>query len=140
LDDAKREAEEAYGIVHEKGGEVVMYIVARKDLKMSAGKLAAQVGHGVQDALEICQGSPVDNLVDLHWFMSWVTGSRTKIVLAAGSLAEIETLHSTIGEDYCRLVEDEGRTEIAPTKTVLALVPMPKSRARPFVGHLPLYR
>lgn len=113
--------------------EVVMYLIARSDLQMSPGKLAAQVGHGVHLALRTCpMNSPA--------LQTWEATSHTKIVLKVDSLEALLELHRVIGAERSVIVQDEGRTEIEPTATVLGLVPMSKLEARPLVGHLKLYR
>lgn len=122
--------------------EIVMYLVARKDLKMSPGKLAAQVGHGVQYIMARIRTYPSPE--QAAWFALWNDGSSAKIVLAVQSLVEfhqlIEVLDASTVPSYA-LVIDEGRTELAQqTETVLAIAPLPRSIAKPYVGHLPLYR
>lgn len=140
---AKIRAEEEHNVKPDPMDEVVMYLVARKDLKMSPGKLAAQVGHAV-DYLR-------DRMTfdDRSWETQWVKQSRTKIVLAVNSEAELLELQQKLRDPFqkdqvdfrCVVVVDEGRTEVAGnSKTVLGVVPMPKSFAKQFIGHLPLYR
>lgn len=97
----------------------VMYILANKALGMSAGKLAAQVGHGVGRAL-------FDAISDPDRYQEWAEyqeKGETKIVLECR-----DTEHLLMAERYLNehgiktfLVIDEGRTEIpAHTPTVLA--------------------
>lgn len=116
--------------------EIVMYIIARADLKMSPGKLAAQVGHGVQYAMMKARNGSEETLETLE---RWENGSSTKIVLKAESYSHLMALQSSIPITSV-VVVDEGRTEIPSTETVLALVPVPKSFAAPYLNHLPLYR
>ncbi len=119
--------------------EIVMYFLARKDLKMSPGKLAAQVGHGVQYVLTRLQYTESQE-EDLTL---WKAGSSAKIVLAVESLAQFTQLKETLAASPIpyAVVIDEGRTEIEPnTETLLALSALPRSRAVPLVGYLPLYR
>ena len=112
--------------------EVVMYLIARADLQMSPGKLGAQVGHGVQYALDLA--------VDSAALRLWKQKSSTKIVLKVDSEEELLALYEKIGAEICALVIDEGRTEIAPGPTVIGMVPMDKKAAYPYVGHLKRYR
>ncbi len=118
--------------------EIVMYFVARKDLNMSPGKLAAQVGHGVQYILTRTLCSQ-----EIEWLTEWKNGSSAKVVLAINSLEKLVELAGTLDTawiPYARIV-DEGRTEVAQkTETLLALTPLPRSIAKPYVGLLPLYR
>jgi PTH2 family peptidyl-tRNA hydrolase len=112
--------------------EIVMYIIVRSSLGMPKGKLAAQVGHGVQliiRAIE-AQGSPRDKL----WLEEWELHSYTKIVLKA----EDDSFFKARGA-FGRYVTDEGRTAVEPgSQTVYAMAPMPKSLAAPYVEGLKL--
>jgi peptidyl-tRNA hydrolase, PTH2 family len=121
--------------------EIVMYIIARQDLGMSAGKLAAQVGHGVQLAMRHaetnCGGVVLANLVE------WERGSYAKIVLGARDQGAMDCLavDLNMAELNWIWVFDEGRTELRGiNSTCIALVPMPKSKAAPVVGKLRLYK
>jgi peptidyl-tRNA hydrolase len=91
-----------------------MYILANKGLGMSAGKLAAQVGHA---AFRVAIWSGVTTSEE------YMAKGETKIVLECR-----DTEHLLMAERYLRehgiktfLVIDEGRTEIpAHSPTVLA--------------------
>jgi peptidyl-tRNA hydrolase, PTH2 family len=112
--------------------EIVMYLIVRSSLGMPKGKIAAQVGHGVQliiRAIE-AQGGPRDKL----WLEEWELQSYTKLVLKADD-EEFFKPRSAFG----RYVVDEGRTAVeAGSRTVYAMAPMPKSRAAPYVEGLKL--
>jgi peptidyl-tRNA hydrolase, PTH2 family len=111
--------------------EIAIYVIVRNDLGMSPGKIAAQVGHGIELSLE--RGS--------RYFPQWTPTDKpcAKIILQTNSGGLIEFMNQDIGK--CVFVVDEGRTEIEPdTMTVAALVPMPRSVAKPLVEHLKLYR
>ena len=112
--------------------ETVMYLIVRNDLGMSPGKVAAQVGHGVELALANGRRfSPQWMPTDLPC---------AKIVLQA-NYDEIETIYFGIGAHKATLVIDEGRTEVPPNSiTVLAMVPAPKSEFSEQLKHLRLYR
>lgn len=115
-----------------------MYLVIRKDLKMNAGKVAAQAGHAVQLTLEQAEKRD-DNL----WLHSWRKRSYTKIALAVQSLEELQDLHQKLTDALLTsvMVVDEGRTQVQQNSiTVLGIQPLPKSIGATFVGHLPLYR
>jgi len=133
--------------------EVTMYLIVRADLKLSKGKLAAQVGHGVQLAMRAAECRSI-NLGDFaaaadhdcvlsapKWLQAWERGSYAKIALRVDSVAQLDALAERLraaGAKFARVV-DEGRTEIpAGTTTVLALQPMPRSVAAPFVRDLKL--
>ena len=90
-----------------KDFELVQYIVVNKDLNMSAGKLAAQVGH----ACTICAVNEFGNAL----FTEWYRNSQKKIVLA-GHQKDLEKLES---EGYYA-VRDNGLTEI-PSGSLTAI-------------------
>lgn len=123
--------------------ELVMYLVVRSDLSMSPGKVAAQVGHGVQLAI---RRSEVRNVVDDSYTLrDWEAGDYAKVVLAGDKrdfekLCKLASEDATLANSMVRVV-DNGRTEIpAGSFTCLAFVPMRKSEAKKWVGRLRLYR
>lgn len=117
--------------------EIVMYIVVNKDLGMSPGKVAAQVGHGVELALALGR----------RWYPQYTPQDLpcAKIVLQADA-AEFSFLLDMAEGEYMdsnmfNVVVDEGRTEVPPnTKTVVSLCPVPKRKAFPYVMDLKLYK
>lgn len=125
----------------------IMYLIVRESLNMGAGKIAAQVGHGV--------GIVYERFMDLTWpetaeqeiflgpgrakkldaFNAWSKSSFRKIVLKADD-KEWKKLKDQL---ECHLVVDAGLTEIeAGSETVIALWPMLKSEAPPLVKRLRL--
>ena len=111
--------------------EVVMYIVVNSGVKMSPGKLAAQVAHSAVKAANLGM------LRESDWWKKWYTGSYTKIVLKASeyTMKELNKLYPMT----CSTTTDEGRTEIPHgTLTTLAFIPMPKERAPPELNMLKL--
>ena len=123
--------------------EIVMYLCVRTDLPMSPGKVAAQVGHGVQLAIRRAEVLTVTkNSDDLR---NWEAGDYAKVILG-GDKRDFEKLCKLASEDATlgsRLVKviDNGRTEVpAGSMTILAFVPMRKSEAKKWVGRLRLYR
>lgn len=103
-------------------GEVVMYIVMNKDIKMSPGKLAAQASHVAVKAY--ARGKVSDCWTTTEWY----GGSYAKIVLKA-SVYEIRELLKKYPEVTVQTI-DEGRTEIAKgSLTAIAFVPMDKDNA-----------
>lgn len=122
----------------------IMYLIVRESLKMSPGKIAAQVGHGVgiiynhySRLKEKSPGPPGDKGLELRskigYFDSWQEQSFRKIVLRADD-KEWEKLKRQL---ECFLVADAGLTEVeAGSETVIALWPMLKSSAPPLVKRL----
>lgn len=119
--------------------EVIMYIIVNSDLPMSKGKIAAQVGHVVE---EICysfgQRSMTSGLYkDEEYYAKWREHSRTKIVLQAPQSYLEELIALGLPEIYC--IRDEGRTEIeAGSLTCIGFIPMPEYEAQKYVKGLKL--
>ena len=92
-------------------------IVVRTDIKLSRGKLAAQVSHGSVEAL---LRSPKD-LID-----SWRSEGQKKVVLKVSSKEELYKLKQDCKDVgvVCALITDAGMTELPPgTVTVLGIGP-----------------
>jgi PTH2 family peptidyl-tRNA hydrolase len=115
--------------------EFKLVVVVRDDLKMSGGKLAAQVAHAaVTCALEA-------KAKKTKWFSSWYSEGQKKVVLRARDLEELRSL----GEKASRaglpraLITDAGFTELPPnTTTCLGIGPGPEADIDRITGQLPL--
>jgi len=112
-----------------------MVIVARKDLSLSPGKLAAQVAHAAVDcALLAKEKKP-------RWFGPWKREGAKKVVVVVETLAEFYSLKEK-AEDLgiiASLVTDAGHTEIPEgTITVLGIGPAPNNVIDQVTGELPL--
>ena len=104
--------------------EVVMYIIVNKDLKMSPGKLAAQVAHSAVKAAHIGFLNEPDN------WEEWYKHSYTKIVLKASEY-EMKEMIKYANIECISYTYDEGRTEIPKgSLTTIAFIPMPKDDNR----------
>lgn len=101
-------------------------IIARKDLNLSSGKLAAQVSHASMAFLSnfIKENADIDGHIDawidkdiLH---NWINGSFTKVVLRAknkNQLLKAKTIAEEIGMVEGRdffLIKDNCYTELEP--------------------------
>jgi len=120
--------------------EVVMYIVVNSDLKMNKGKIAAQVGHAVQQLMlaaiglkknmnslwnDIFSGGNHTKYIELHEeykkFREWLYGSYPKVILKA----DYGTLESILKYERSVKIVDEGRTQIEKGSiTVVGFFPM----------------
>jgi len=99
--------------------ELIMYIVVNSNVKMSPGKLAAQVAHVAVKASHVFQKGVPD-----AWGY-WYSGSHTKIVLKAPETVLDDLLSKYAG--ITASVRDEGRTEIQKnTLTAIAFFQMSK--------------
>ena len=95
-------------------------IIVRKELKMTCGKIAAQVAHGsLRAALIAKRGVP-------SVFDDWMEAGGKKIVLKTGSLGELNGLFEWAagrGLPHAKVI-DQGRTQIpAGTFTALCIGP-----------------
>lgn len=110
-------------------------IVARKDLEMSPGKLAAQVAHGAVGASEKARKN------NPEWFKGWLGEGQKKVVVEVSNEKELRKLNEQAGETGLphELVQDAGLTELPPgTVTVLAIGPSPSKKVDELTGELPL--
>jgi PTH2 family peptidyl-tRNA hydrolase len=115
--------------------EYKMVIVTREDLKLSPGKLAAQVAHAaVACALETKK-------LNSRWFTNWQNEGAKKAVVKVESEKEFYPLKEKANKlnIFSYIVEDAGQTEIpAGTKTVLGIGPAPDNIIDQVTGNLPL--
>ncbi|UII54346.1 peptidyl-tRNA hydrolase [Cytobacillus spongiae] len=107
---------------------LVQYFIVNSDLKMSTGKVAAQVAHAATV-------SALTYMKELT-FKEWLEMGQTKIVLKAKEANLIKLKEA--GFIY---ILDAGKTEIpSGSLTVVALPPMEKEEAKKLVGHLSLLK
>lgn len=133
-------------------------IVVRKDLKMKAGKLAAQVAHAAMAPLTIrlrdnehhTEEGDVEMKItfwngDEHddAFLEWVTGSFTKVVLEIETEQDLIDLMATaeVAQVPSFKIEDEGRTAFHGVKTLTcaSFGPCYSDVLDDLTGHLKLY-
>lgn len=115
--------------------EYKMIIVARMDLGLSPGKLAAQVAH----AAVVCALSTKKNKP--KWFSKWQNEGAKKAVVKVDSLNDFFHLKQKAEslEIATIIIEDAGHTEIpSGTKTVLGIGPAPNNIIDQVTGDLPL--
>jgi PTH2 family peptidyl-tRNA hydrolase len=117
-------------------GEQKLVIVARKDVKLSPGKLAAQVGHASVDcALKAQKHQP-------SVFRAWFEEGQKKVVVKAPTIDELYKLKFEAERRglTTALIQDAGHTELPPgTITVLGVGPGDERDVDAVTGHLPLY-
>lgn len=135
-----------------------MMIVMRRDLNMRKGKIAAQAGHACIDAVlmalkkegrmndfEICEdGLILNNAEKINSPLSdWFSYGCAKICVYVNSEEELFEIENKAKEKgiIASVITDAGMTEFhgVPTKTCLALEPLPAEIADEITGNLPLY-
>ncbi len=108
-------------------------IVARRDLGMGEGKLAAQVAHASLSAYEDA---------GRRARTEWKGSGQKKVVLGADSEDQLFALADTAeteGVPYA-VIRDAGHTELEPgTVTALAVGPGSEALIDRVTGELPLY-
>ncbi len=115
--------------------ELKMVIVVRKDLKISPGKMAAQVAHAaVNCAFASKKRKPIN-------FDRWYNEGQKKVVVKVQDLAELYRIKQA-AEDLglvTSLITDAGMTELPPnTTTCLGIGPAPNAEVDRVTGHLGL--
>ena len=135
-----------------------MMIVMRRDLKMRKGKIAAQAGHACIDAIlmalnkedrmndfEMTSGEMVLKDTDKPRtpLSDWFIYGCAKVCVYVDSEEALLDIAQKAKEKgiIVSVITDAGMTEFhgVPTKTCLALEPLPAEIADELTGKLPLY-
>ena len=134
-----------------------MMIVMRRDLKMRKGKIAAQSGHACIEAifralikegrtgdLEMTEGETVLKNNGKNTPLSdWFEYGCAKVCVYVDSEEALLDIAEKAEEKgiIAAVITDAGMTEFhgVPTKTCLALEPLPAEVADEITGALPLY-
>lgn len=113
--------------------ELKQVILVRSDLKMSKGKVAAQVAHAAVDATLQSNKKLVDK---------WRSMGMKKITLKVNSEEELVRFKELADRAHltCALITDAGHTELQPhTKTCLAIGPDAETKIDKITGELDAY-
>lgn len=115
--------------------EYKIVIVVRADLKLSAGKLAAQVAHAAVNCALASKKNDADT------FKRWYNEGQRKVVVKVQNLEELMDL-KMVAENKdltTSLITDAGLTEIpAGTVTCLGIGPASNPQVDAVTGKLPL--
>lgn len=112
-----------------------LVVVSRKDLRLSAGKLAVQVAHAAVE----CAVKAMKH--DERTFQAWHREGQKKVVVRAANLDELHELKAVAEAQSLStaLISDAGLTEVpAGTVTVLGIGPGPDEVVDKVTGHLGL--
>lgn len=115
--------------------EYKMVIVVRGDIKLSPGKMAAQVAHAAVN----CAFSAKKNYKD--WFDGWYDEGQKKVVVKVKNMEELRELQDEARKSKLphSLITDAGHTQLPPgTVTCLGIGPAPESMIDKVTGHLTL--
>jgi PTH2 family peptidyl-tRNA hydrolase len=111
-------------------------ILLRKDLKMGAGKAAAQAAHAsVLSYLTVLKKHP-----DI--IKEWILSGQTKIVLRLKDGIEAESIKKKLSAAKIpfAVVTDAGRTQVAPgTETAIGVGPYYADKLDSITGDLQLF-
>jgi peptidyl-tRNA hydrolase, PTH2 family len=117
------------------GADYKMVLVIRGELRLTAGKAAAQAAHAAVMLTLAAQKRAPEALE------SWLAAGQKKIVLTVPSLTDLEQLASQARARSIPTVwvEDAGLTEVAPgTRTCIGLGPCPAALVDAVTGSLAL--
>lgn len=126
-DNDKKQADNDKKQANNDKKQIVMYILVNKDLKMGAGKIAAQVGHVVGIIVEEILKKAYDtttseSLEDYDYYERWTKNNMYKKVTLKATEEELRNFIKT--EKKCRCIVDAGLTQIAPNSlTVVGFFP-----------------
>lgn len=110
-------------------------IVARADLKMGKGKLAAQAAHASLAAAEEAMARRRE------WFEEWKADGQKKVVVKVQSQAELEETFRKAKSAHlpASLINDRGLTQLEPgTATCVGIGPAPDDMVDAITGKLKL--
>ena len=114
--------------------ELKQVIVVRKDLKLTKGKMSAQVAHASLEAYR--KAKDMHPLHTKHWLN---TGAK-KVVLYIENKKELLELMKEIPDNIPhKLIIDAGKTHLEPgTITCLGIGPWEEAELDKITGHLKL--
>lgn len=112
-----------------------MVIAVREDIKLSRGKIAAQVAHAAVGCTLIARKN------SSSFLSKWLREGQKKIVVKVSTVDDIRSLESTAKsmKITVKVVVDAGHTEVEPgTVTCIGLGPAPESVLDKITGFLKL--
>ncbi|AEM37986.1 Aminoacyl-tRNA hydrolase [Pyrolobus fumarii 1A] len=116
--------------------EFKQVIVVRTDIKMTKGKLAAQVAHAAVEAVLNALEMGLRDWVDL-----WRSQGAKKVVVKGENEQTLIEVYERARREHLptALIRDAGRTELPPgTLTAVAVGPAPSSKVDKITGRFKL--
>lgn len=113
-----------------------LVIVVRRDIRLSPGKMAAQVAHASVDCALKAKADAEKT------FKKWKSEGQKKVVVRVDSERDLYDLKMAAeGRGLVTsLISDAGLTEVPPgTVTVLGIGPGPNAQVDQITGKLPLF-
>jgi peptidyl-tRNA hydrolase, PTH2 family len=117
------------------GSDYKMVLVIRGELRLTAGKAAAQAAHAAVMLTLAAEKRAPEALA------SWLAAGQKKIVLTVPTLVDLEQVAAQARAHSIPVawVEDAGLTEVAPgTRTCIGLGPCPAAQLDAVTGSLSL--
>lgn len=105
-------------------------IVVRSDLKLSKGKMAAQVAHASLDAYKKAERTAIEE---------WEISGSKKIILKIDGIQQLMDIYEQLKQAKLKpsIIKDAGLTEVEPgTITCLAVGPAEESAIDKITGKL----
>ena len=112
-----------------------MVLVARNDLQLSKGKLAAQCSHAAAECILAAR-----RIIPRELDRYMRNGAR-KVVCKVDDLTQLKKTHTLAKKSglVCTLIKDAGHAEIPPgTETVVGIGPGPRNEIDKITGDLKL--
>jgi len=118
-----------------RGMEYKLVVVVRQDIKISPGKMAAQVAHAAVSCAMKAKASKKD------LYSEWMKEGQRKVVLKVRDIAELESVErmASVAGLITDKITDAGLTEVPPgTITCLGIGPAKEIDVDRVTGHLKL--
>ncbi|WP_019155704.1 aminoacyl-tRNA hydrolase [Robertmurraya massiliosenegalensis] len=116
--------------------EIIQYFVVNNDLKMEAGKVAAQVAHAATiSTINMVSASNCQFPDYFDYFVEWYQSGMSKIVLK-GTEEELFRLKEN---GFYTIRDRSYQEEPKGALTVVSLPPMPRIIGQRFIGEFSLY-
>ena len=112
-----------------------MVIAVRRDIKLSQGKMAAQVAHAAVNCAMASKRSST------RWFRAWYDEGQKKVVVKVPTKQEMFDIKATAEAQglTTSVITDAGLTEVPPgTVTCIGIGPGPEDVVDKVTGHLSL--